>query len=152
MKKFVFPLQKVSDLKDQFLTKEKDALAVLRKEEGRLLAEKDTLAAKCHHCQETLRTQTVQGTTPPVLAASRCFLDALRNSQQDLEQQLTAVRKRIDQQMALVLELKKELRSLEELKERQWQAYRKEEQKEEEQFIEEFVSTKLVMTRLEATP
>lgn len=76
------------------------------------------------------------------------YLDALRLKILQKQELLVKLQTQEEAKRNEVVEAKKETSSIDKLKERKREEYEKEVQKEEEHFIEEFVSTKRAMAKL----
>ena len=76
------------------------------------------------------------------------YLRSLERKLQEEHRKLERLRKREEEKRAQVVEARKETATLEKLKEHKLEDYRKAEQKDEEQRIEEFVSTTRAMAAM----
>jgi len=148
MKKFRFSLETVLDYKNQ-------ALDALRAEHGAILAQvraqEDVIEALEREYRETDQDFTrrkLEGIT--VLDAISCeqFLRSLERKLQEEYRKLERLRRREEEKRAQVVEARKETATIEKLKEHKLEDYRKAEQKDEEQRIEEFVSTTRAMAAM----
>ena len=148
MKKFRFSLETVLDYKNQ-------ALDALRAEHGAILAqvraqekviedlEADSLVGDADFARRKLEGINV-------LDAMSCeqYLRSLERKLQEEYRRLERLRKREEEKRSQVVEARKETATIEKLKEHKLEDYRKAEQKDEEQRIEEFVSTTRAMAAL----
>ena len=148
MKKFRFSLETVLDYKQQ-------ALDALRAEHGAILAKVRAQEAVIEGLEEEHR-QTDEEFTRRKLEGLT-VLDAMNYEQylRSLERQiheeyhkLARLRRQEEQKRAQVVEARKETATIEKLKEHKLEDYRKAEQKDEEQRIEEFVSTTRAMAAM----
>lgn len=76
------------------------------------------------------------------------YWDGLGVRIRDKQEELTMIQEEEEKKRQEVVEAKKETSSIEKLKEHKLEEYNKAVQKQEEQFIEEFVSTKNAMEKL----
>ena len=148
MKKFHFSLETVLDYKNQ-------ALDALRAEHGAILAqvraqEEVVRGLEEEHTQvnEEFSRRKLEGLTVLDALNYEQYLRALEREIAEERRKLEALRRREDQKRSQVVEARKETATIEKLKEHKLEAYRKAEQKDEEQRIEEFVSTARAMAAL----
>lgn len=76
------------------------------------------------------------------------YLDSLGVKIRKKYEELAKLREKEEAKRSEVVEAKKETSSIDKLKEKKFKEYEKAVQKEEEQFIEEFVATKRAMARI----
>ncbi len=148
MKKFRFSLETVLDYKNQ-------ALDALRAEHGAILAQVraqekviEDLEAEHREVDADFTRRKLEGIN--VLDAMSCeqYLRSLERKLQEEYRRLERLRKREEEKRSQVVEARKETATIEKLKEHKLEDYRKAEQKDEEQRIEEFVSTTRAMAAL----
>ena len=145
MKKFRFSLETVLDYKQQVL----DAL---RTEHGAILAQVraqedvvDGLEGEHQEVDSEFSQRKLEGITIVDALSYEQYLRALERQIQTERRKLEVLRHKEEQKRAQVVEARKETATLEKLREHKLDDYRKAEQKEEEQRIEEFVSTTRAM-------
>ncbi len=148
MKKFRFSLETVLDYKQQ-------ALDALMGEHGAILAQVRAQEAVVEGLEEEHRLvdadfsqQKLEGITVLDALNFEQYLRALERETAAERRKLEALRRREEQKRAQVVEARKETATIEKLKEHKLEDYRKAEQKEEEQRIEEFVSTTRAMAAM----
>ena len=148
MKKFRFSLETVLDYKNQ-------ALDALRAEHGAILAQVraqekviEDLEAEHREVDADFTRRKLEGIN--VLDAMSCeqYLRSLERKLQEEYRRLERLRKREEEKRSQVVEARKETATIEKLKEHKLEDYRKAEQKDEEQRIEEFVSTARAMAAM----
>ncbi len=140
MKKFVFTLQKLKEYREQTLDTEKGTLAELRTELRELEAELEHILEEIVKLNRDLSELYERGTTANDIAVHKRYIN---NKQQELHMkrhQILMQNRKIEAQLETVIEATKEVSKLERLEEHQIEEYKAAEQKETEQFIEEFVS------------
>jgi len=146
MKKFIFSLQKLLDYKIQVLDAERATLAdmnaVLRGFEDELEAFQAERARRSREYQERIAT----GVTPVDMEMYRNYLRTLDDAIFQKEVQIDMQRKVIDKQMDKVRETNMDISIIEKLKENKLEEYNHLDRKEQELFIEEFVTNKKVMS------
>lgn len=140
MKKFVFSLSKLQDYKEQVLRKEKNDLATLRRQQQAVIDEQEQLRLKYHRAKTDFSAAALQGMTQQELMASKRYINLLSDDIRATEERIAELEAGIEQQLGVVVEATKEVSSLDKLKERQLEDYKKLEQKQQETFIEEFVA------------
>ena len=145
MKKFRFSLETVLDYKQQVLDalqKEHGVIMAQVKEQEEYLAglEADYRDMDAEFCQRKLEGITI-------LDAMRYeqYLRAMERQIQEAYEHLAELREQEEAKRNQVVEAKKETSSIEKLKEKKLDAYRKSVQKAEEAAIDEFVMTQRAM-------
>ena len=148
MKKFFFPLDKVLDYKEQVLDglKAEHARILMKVREcERAIEELEQLH---RDCTAEFRKNKLNGIKISEIHTYENYLEALGVKIRIKQDQLEKVKLREEAKRNEVVEAKKETSTLDKLKEKKREEYDKEVQKEEERFIEEFVTTKSAMVRL----
>lgn len=148
MKKFFFSLNTVLNYKEQVLES-------LRNEHLKVLVQ----IRKCEDAIEQLEQQynsyvdqaekeKKSGISVSELKIYEGYLESLGVRILKEREHLEALRKAEEEKRAQVVHAKQESASIHKLKEKKHQEYNKQEQKEQELFIEEFVSTRNAMLKL----
>ena len=140
MKKFQFTLQKLMDFRQQELDRQKNTLRVLQADLQRIYEEKDELSRKVVESSQELEEVCRHGAQAFEISVRKRYIVTL---QQEIHaREFTAQRKQeeINKQLGVVVEATKDVRTLEKLEEKQLEDYKAAATKENEQFIEEFVS------------
>ncbi len=140
MKKFVFTLQRLKEYREQSLDTEKTTLSELRAELRQLEAELEQILEELAKLNRDLMELYTRGTTAQEIALHKRYIN---NKQQELHMkrhQILMQNRKIEMQLQNVIEATKEVSKLERLEEHQLDDYKAAEQKENELFIEEFVS------------
>ncbi|WP_251315773.1 flagellar export protein FliJ [Flintibacter muris] len=148
MKKFRFSLETVLDYKNQ-------ALDALRAEHGAILAQIraqeqviDNLETEHREADADFTRRKMEGINVLDAMSYEQYLRCLERKLQEEYRKLDRLRKREEDKRAQVVEARKETATIEKLKEHKLEDYRKAEQKDEEQRIEEFVSTTRAMAAM----
>ena len=148
MKKFRFSLETVLDYKQQ-------ALEALMAEHGAILAQvRDQEAVVAGLEQEHLQVdeefsrRKLEGLSILDALNYEQYLRALEREIMEERRKLELLRRKEEAKRNQVVEARKETATIEKLKEHKLEDYRKAEQKEEEQRIEEFVSTARAMAAM----
>lgn len=148
MKKFFFSLDTVLTYKEQILEN-------LKGEHARIIAkvkecemEIEALEKEHRDCNAEFNRNRFNGMKISDIRTYEHYLESLGLKIKDKQEQLAVWQKREEEKRDEVVEAKKETSSIEKLKEKKQKEYDKAVQKEEENFIEEFVSTKNAMAKL----
>ena len=144
MKKFQFTLQKLKDFREGELDRQKNTLAALQAELRRIEDAKqaviDTLAVQDEQLERVCRL----GSTASDIAMRKRYIVTLQQEIHLKEYQIQQKKLEIEKQLSVVVEATKDVRTLEKLEEKQLEEYNAAAGKENEQFIEEFVSGQTV--------
>lgn len=144
MKKFQFSLQKLKDFRDSELDRQKNALATLQADLRRIEEAKqvviDTVAVQSEQLERVCRL----GSTASDIAMRKRYIVTLQQEIHLKEFQIQQKKVEIEKQLAVVVEATKDVRTLEKLEEKQLEEYNAAAGKENELFIEEFVSGQAV--------
>ncbi len=140
MKKFVFTLQKLKEFREQTLDTEKGTLSEMRGDLARLEAELEDILGELAALNRRLVEMYEEGTTVNDISVHKRYINAKHQELHQKRHQILMQNRKIEQQLEVVIEATKEVSKLEKLEEHQIEEYKAAEQKETEQFIEEFVS------------
>lgn len=145
MKKFRFSLETVLDYKQQ-------VLATLQTEHGAILAQIraqeqhiEELEAAYRHLNHEFTRRKLAGIAILDAMKYEQYLRAMERQIQEAYEHLAELREQEEAKRNQVVEAKKETSSIEKLKEKKLDAYRKSVQKAEEATIDEFVMTQRAM-------
>ena len=144
MKKFHFSLQKLKDFREQELDRQKNILSMLQADLRRIEEARELLIGKLKEQAEQLDRVYRLGSTASDIAMRKRYIVTLQQEIHIKEQQALDKRAEIEAQLAVVVEATKEVKTLEKLEEKQLEEYNHAASKENEQFIEEFVSGQTV--------
>ena len=140
MKKFQFTLQKLMDFREQELDRQKNALAVLQGDLRRINDRRDELTEKVVRYSNDLVTSSAVGLPAAEISMRKRYIVTLQQEIHECEQRAILKQQEIDKQLSVVVDATKDVRTLEKLEEKQLEEYKAAEVKENELFIEEFVS------------
>lgn len=148
MKKFFFSLDTVLSYKQQVLDslKAEHARILMKVRECEDAIEK--LEAEHRRCVLEFRESRMKGMKISDIHTYENYLDSLGVKIRKKHEELAKLREKEEAKRSEVVEAKKETSSIDKLKEKKFKEYEKAVQKEEEQFIEEFVATKRAMARI----
>lgn len=140
MKKFQFSLQKLMDFREQELDRQKNTLSALRGELFRIEEAATELRMKVAEESEQLERVCIEGAQIYEISMRKRYIVTLQQEIHLREEQARIKQQEIEEQLGVVVEATKDVKTLEKLEEKQLEEYKALEQKENEQFIEEFVS------------
>lgn len=142
MKKFRFSLEKLKDFREQELDRQKNTLATMQAELRGVLDEIEKLKQQLAVQDAELTTVSAAGASAYDIALRKRYIVTIQ-ADIHLKEQLAARKQNdINRQLDVVVEATKDVRTMEKLEEKQLEEYRFLENKQNEQFIEEFVSTR----------
>ncbi len=142
MKRFEFSMSKLLNIKKQMLNKEKNELAGLRKQQQAIMNEKSAMEKKQSVKTDEMQSCMTKGASPQHIANHKYYIQCLSEQIKESDKRIHIFEERIANQLGIIVALNKEIESLEKLREKQFEEYKKGELKRNELFIEEFVSYK----------
>lgn len=140
MKKFQFTLQKLMDFREQELDRQKNALAVLQGDLKKIQDRREELVAQVVRYSNDLVAAGSAGVSVAEMAMRKRYIVTLQQEIHECERRAVLKQQEIDKQLAVVVDATKDVKTLEKLEEKQLEEYKAAEGKENELFIEEFVS------------
>ncbi len=140
MKKFKFGLEKLLSYKNQILESEMQKLSLILAQISEKEKEIADLKARLKHAGDELEAKYKESVRPDECMRYQNFIDRLRDEIKIAESELEALERTREAQIDVIAEAKKESRSLEILKENQYNDYMEEQRKATEREIEEFIS------------
>ena len=140
MKKFQFTLQKLMDFRQQELDRQKNTLSALQADLQRIYAEKEQLIKQVEEFSAELETVFRQGSQAFEISVRKRYIVTLQQEIHAKDASAARKQEEINKQLGVVVEATKDVRTLEKLEEKQLEDYKATANKENEQFIEEFVS------------
>ncbi|MDE7361254.1 MAG: flagellar export protein FliJ [Oscillospiraceae bacterium] len=144
MKRFQFSLQKLMDFREQELDRQKNTLSMLQADLKRIQEAREVLLDKVDEQSEQLERVCRLGSTAYDIAMRKRYIVTLQQEIHLKEQQALMKQQEIEAQLGVVVEATKDVKTLEKLEEKQLEEYNHQAGKENEQFIEEFVSGQTV--------
>ncbi len=144
MKKFRFSLQKLMDFREQELERQKNTLSMLQADLRRIQEARELLLDKVDEQSEQLDRVCRMGAVASEIAMRKRYIVTLQQEIHLKEQQAVLKQQEIENQLGVVVEATKDVKTLEKLEEKQLEEYNHQAGKENEQFIEEFVSGQTV--------
>lgn len=140
MKKFAFSLERVLEFRTHLQESEKMALAALQAHHNRLCAERDRMTAALSALGRKYEALCRQGTEVREIRALVTYIEELRRQIEEQKRAIEESRKKVERQTKIVIEANKDKRGLEILRDKQAGIYQAQGRREEERFIEEFVT------------
>ena len=150
MKKFQFTLQKLMDFREQELDRQKNALAVLQGDLKRINDRREELTEMVVKYSNDLVASSAVGLPAAEISMRKRYIVTLQQEIHECEQRAILKQQEIDKQLSIVVDATKDVRTLEKLEEKQLEEYKAAEGKENELFIEEFVSGGAVRSAIAA--
>ncbi len=150
MKKFVFTLGKMLSYKSSLYERERNELARLRRERAELEARREEVRRQLAEMENDFRQRAQQGVDVAEMQKvayfrknTDCLIELLTRQMMDLDV-------RIERQLAIVIKLDQDVQGLEKLREKQWEEYTAEANREEAERISEQVSGKYIEAQNQA--
>lgn len=140
MKRFQFTLQKLMDFRQQELDRQKNSLSTLQADLQRMHQEKEELIRRVEQSSEELDVVCRQGAQAYEISVRKRYIVSLQQEIHAHEFSISMKQEEVNKQLGVVVEATKDVRTLEKLEEKQLEEYKAAATKENEQFIEEFVS------------
>lgn len=140
MKRFQFTLQKLMDFRQQELDRQKNTLSALQADLQRMHQEKEELIRRVEQSSEELDVVCRQGAQAYEISVRKRYIVSLQQEIHAHEFSISMKQEEVNKQLGVVVEATKDVRTLEKLEEKQLEEYKAAATKENEQFIEEFVS------------
>lgn len=150
MKKFKFTLGRMLDYKDQLLDEEKNKLALLRKKKQEIDDHIESLLRELDKISVTMRQEQERGITAFQLLSYESQRTNIRRQIEQLKKEQTLAKLEVKRQVQVVVQATQEVSKLDKLQDKQLEEYRKMVMKAEELEIEEFVSSRRIVTQSQA--
>ncbi len=132
------------DFREQELDRQKNTLSMLQADLRRIQEAREVLLDKVDEQSEQLERVCRLGSSASDIAMRKRYIVTLQQEIHLKEQQALQKQQEIEQQLGVVVEATKDVKTLEKLEEKQLEEYNHQAGKENEQFIEEFVSGQTV--------
>lgn len=145
MKKFHFNLEKLLTYKGQILESELTTLGLLNNQLADAQKRLDMLQAEQLKCKIDFENRMKENMTPAACQLYMRYQEHLKDKIELCEREIEAISNLLDKQIETIKKLKLETKSLETLKTSRLNEYKKEDLKDTEKELEEFVSTSKIM-------
>ncbi len=139
MKKFQFKLSHMRELKSRILDEEQGVLQQLKSEQAQLENRINTLHQEFGELSNQMLQAQQKGTTALEIRGYSMQLDSIRMQLEELSNELQKAAARVEKQTQVVIAANQEVSKLDKLEDKQYEAYRRQADKAEEQRIEELV-------------
>jgi hypothetical protein len=151
MRKFAFPLQRMLGFKRSMYEKERNTLAQMRAERAGVQMRRDNTERQVLQRDAAFRKKAAgEGVRFDEVASAAFHRDNADKLCRQLDRELEAMDEAIARQLEVVMALDKEVKSLEKLRERQWDEYVAETARAERDRILELVSGRYAAGQAEA--
>lgn len=144
MKKFVFSLERILAFKRTLYEKERNALAQLRAQRAALEQKKEDTIAQTLQLDAEFREKAQRGATIHDITSLNYHRENADLLVKQLNVDMATLDVAIEQQLKVVIQLDKDVKGLEKLRESQLEEYTAEAMKEEQERISELVSNKFI--------
>lgn len=148
MKKFRFTLDRLKDYKEQVFDEEKNRLAQLRMELGRIEDRIAALQRAFAACAQEMQQRQQEGIRMFQLQSYNLRLEHIRHQLETLEGERRRAEQAVQRQVQVVVAASQEVEGLEKLEEKQVEEYNYQLMKENELIISEFISQKLAREKI----
>lgn len=128
------------DFRQQELDRQKNTLSALQAELQRIYQEKEELIRRVEESSQDLEIICRQGAQVFEVSVRKRYIVSLQQEIHAHDASAAMKQQEINKQLGVVVEATKDVRTLEKLEEKQLEDYKAAANKENEQFIEEFVS------------
>lgn len=132
------------DFREQELDRQKNTLSMLQADLRHIQEARELLLDKIAEQSEQFERVCRMGSSAMDIAMRKRYIVTLQQEIHLKEQQALMKQQEIEQQLGVVVEATKDVKTLEKLEEKQLEEYNHRAGKENEQFIEEFVSGQTV--------
>lgn len=150
MKKFKFTLGRMLDYKDQLLDEEKNKLALLRQKKQEIDDHIESLLRELDKISVTMRQEQERGITAFQLLSYESQRTNIRRQIEQLKKEQALAKLEVKRQVQAVVQATQEVSKLDKLQDKQLEEYKKMVMKAEELEIEEFVSSRRIVTQSQA--
>lgn len=150
MKKFKFTLGRMLDYKDQLLDEEKNKLALLRQKKQEIDDHIESLLRELDKLSETMLQEQERGITAFQLLSYESQRTNIRRQIEQLKKEQALAKLEVKRQVQVVVQATQEVSKLDKLQDKQLEEYKKMVMKAEELEIEEFVSSRRIVTQSQA--
>ncbi len=144
MKKFVFSLERILAFKRTLYEKERNALAQLRAQKATLEQKKEDTIKQTLQMDAEFRKKAQNGVRIHDITSLNYHRENANLLVKQLDVDMATLDVAIEQQLKVVIQLDKDVKGLEKLRESQLEEYTAEAMKEEQERISEIVSSKFI--------
>jgi len=145
MKKFSFSLQKVLEIKEQILENLKFELSNLNHQANNLDTDIKNLANKYSFMDKEFNEKSAVSITVGEITYYKMLMGSILKKAENKQEEKKIIHMKIEEKRNEILNINKEISSLEKLKDKELEKHNSAATKNEEIFIEEFVSNKSML-------
>lgn len=147
MKKFEFRLEKILSYKEQLLENETAKLTILNEKLQKANKRLNSLEEQLADCRKQLEESMTGNVSPVKCGLYSRYAEHLKDLVEIQKAEVKNITAQVNAQIEIIKELKLDSKSLETLKDAQYEEYQKETLKKSELFVEEFVSASRIMAK-----
>lgn len=140
MKKFIFSLEKVLNVKQQMLEVKKNEIAQINAKIKEIEDEEERIKLEFHDYDTKMRLELEAGTSPQNVMTYKVYFNSLIRKEKELAKEKEAQREILKHKREELIKLNSEISGLEKLEEKQRLEYEKEARKSQERDIEEYIN------------
>ncbi|MCH4239886.1 MAG: flagellar FliJ family protein [Oscillospiraceae bacterium] len=144
MKQFHFTLARMMEFKNQILDREKDLLGTIRQKKNEIDQKIERYKNAIRAITESILQKQQDGTTVEELRFSSMQVENARKCLKQLYVEQEAMQQELLRQQTVVVKASQEVSSLEKLRDKQFEEFKYEAKRAEEEEVLEFVTGKLV--------
>ncbi len=140
MKKFIFSLEKVLNVKQQMLEVKKNEIAQINAKIKEIEDEEERIKLEFQDYDTKMRLELEAGTSPQNVMTYKVYFNSLIRKEKELAKEKEAQREILKHKREELIKLNSEISGLEKLEEKQRLEYEKEARKSQERDIEEYIN------------
>ena len=140
MKKFIFSLEKVLNVKQQMLEVKKGEIAQVNAKIKEIENEEERVKLEFHDYDTKMRLELERGTSPQNVMTYKVYFNSLIKKEKELAKEKEVQKEILKQKREELILLNSEILGIEKLEEKQRAEYEKEARKTQERNIEEYIN------------
>lgn len=140
MKKFIFSLEKVLNVKQQMLEVKKGEIAQVNTKIKEIENEEERVKLEFHDYDTKMRLELERGTSPQNVMTYKVYFNSLIKKEKELAKEKEVQKEILKQKREELILLNSEILGIEKLEEKQRAEYEKEARKTQERDIEEYIN------------
>ncbi|NLL03731.1 MAG: hypothetical protein GX269_05490 [Clostridiales bacterium] len=140
MKKFIFSLEKVLNVKQQMLEVKKGEIAQVNTKIKEIENEEERVKLEFHDYDTKMRLELERGTSPQNVMTYKVYFNSLIKKEKELAKEKEVQKEILKQKREELILLNSEILGIEKLEEKQRAQYEKEARKTQERDIEEYIN------------
>lgn len=140
MKKFIFSLEKVLNVKQQMLEVKKGEIAQVNTKIKEIENEEERVKLEFHDYDTKMRLELERGTSPQNVMTYKVYFNSLIKKEKELAKEKEVQKEILKQKREELILLNSEILGIEKLEEKQRAEYEKDARKTQERDIEEYIN------------